>query len=69
MFSYAKKEKKNHVNISKDNSKWEKQIILSMILNKEGLLYLVAKKLSSLLKGTTHNGVFYYLDFPHQLKI
>ena len=70
MFSFAKKEKKKHpVNISKDNSKWEKQIILSMILNKEGLHCLVAKKLSSLLKGTTHNGVFYFLNFPHQLKI
>ena len=53
MFSFAKKEKKYPVNISKDNSKWEKQIMLSMILNKEGLHCLVAKKLSSLLKGTT----------------
>ena len=63
------KKKKKSCKHLKRQLKVGKQIILSMILNKEGLLYLVAKKLSSLLKGTTHNGVFYYLDFPHQLKI
>ena len=55
------------------NSKFEKQIILLMILNKEkeGWYFLaVKKKLSVLLHGITwkHKGDFYWLDCIHSVR-
>ena len=55
--------------ISKINSNCEKQTMLLMIPNKEkeSWHYLVAKKLSALLRGITskHQGDFYYLNCLH----
>ena len=51
-------------NVSKQNQKGEKQIILLMISYKEGWHYLAVKKLSTLLSGTMskHEGDFYFLN-------
>ena len=58
---YAKKEKIYPAYVSKHNSNQEKQVILVMISNKEGWLYLAIKKLSVLLRGITskHHSDFY----------
>ena len=55
------------VYISEYNSKHEKQVILLMIPNKEGLDYLSVKKLSELLREirSKHVGDFYCLNCLH----
>ena len=64
-----KKKKMCHANISKYNSKHEKQVILLMIEDKAKLHYLVVIKLSaSLRKTTTNNGDFYCLNCLHSFR-
>ena len=47
--------------VSKHNPKEEKEVILLMILNREGWHYLAVKNFSVLLKGKTlwHDGEFF----------
>ena len=58
---YAKKKKIYADYVSKHNSNFQKQAILFMISNREGWHYLVAKKLSALLRGimSSYHGDFY----------
>ena len=58
---YAKKEKIYPAYVSKHNSNQEKQVILLMISNKEGWLYLAIKKLSVWLRAiiSKHHSDFY----------
>ena len=51
MFCILKDKKINPAYVSRHNSNSEKQVILLMIPNGEGLHYLVVKKLSALLIG------------------
>ena len=66
MFCMLKK-KKYILLASKHNSKYEKQVILLMISNREKWHYLTVKKLSALLRGITskHYGHFYCLNRFH----
>ena len=69
---YAKKEKIYPAYVSKNNSNCEKQVILSMIPNREGRSdYLAVKEISALLRGITseNNGDFYCLNFFHSFRI
>ena len=63
-----KKKKMYHANISKYNSKLEKQVILLMIEDKAKLHYLVVIKLSASLRKTTNNGDFYCLNCLHSFR-
>ena len=67
MFHVLKKEKKYPAFVSKRNSNCEKQVILLMVPNGEGLHYLAGKKLQALLRGITskNNGTFYCLNCLH----
>ena len=60
MFCMLKKKKIYPAYVSKHNSNREKQVIILMIPNEEGLHYLAVKKLSALLRGITskHDGDF-----------
>ena len=69
---YAKKEKIYPSYVSKHNSNYEKQVILLMISNRQKLWdFLVAKKLSTLLRGITskRHGDFYCLNWLHSFEI
>ena len=69
MFCMVKKKKIHPPYVSKHNSDHEKQVILLMILNREGWRYLAVKKLSMLVREITlkHHGEFYYLNCLHSL--
>ena len=57
---YAKKEKIYPAYVSKHNSNREKQVILLITPNREGLHYLEVKKIPS-----KHHGDFYCLNCLH----
>ena len=65
MFYMLRKKKKYPAYVTKHNSNREKQVILTMIPNREGWHYLAVKNLSALLRGITfkcHND-FYCLNY------
>ena len=67
---YAKNKKIYSAYVSKHNSKHEKQVILFMILKREGQHYFEVKKLSELLRRITskNNCHFYGLNCLHFLE-
>ena len=67
---YAKKEKNICSYLSKHTSNRKKPVVILMIPNGEGWHYLVAKKLSTLLRGITlkNNGDLYCLNCLNLLR-
>ena len=70
MFCMLKKKKIYPGSVSKQNSNFEKQVILLMIPNVEGWHYLAVKKLSVWLRGiaSKNNGNFYCLNCLHSFR-
>ena len=67
---YAKKEEIYPPYILKHNSNCQKQVILLMISNGEGLQHLAIKKLSPLLKQimSNHRDYFYPLNYIYSFE-
>ena len=65
MFCILRKKKKYPTYVTKHNSNREKQVILTMIPNREGWHYLAVKNLSALLRGITFkcHDDFYCLNY------